>query len=147
LYLGHPDSDGMVQLNAELPEGLASGLQPVEVNWLGVPIAGAGTLRVVPPGPAVPRIVAVSDATNLLSGTRIVTGMVKITIEEAARPDEFRASIGGIAVRDIDIFRTDPARPRDEINLRLPEGLPPGAHALEMSLGRRRFAPVGLEIA
>ena len=144
-YLGAPESDGLQQLNAALPPGLASGLQPVELTWLGTSLC-AGVLRVVPPGPAVPRIVAVSDGVDLLSGTRIVTGLVKITIEEAERPEEFRATIGGLPVRDIDIFRTDPVPPRHEINIRLPEGLPAGPQALEMWLGRRRFAPVGLEI-
>ncbi|HMA06473.1 MAG TPA: hypothetical protein VKP68_01335, partial [Ramlibacter sp.] len=144
-YLGAPESDGLQQLNAALPPGLASGLQPVELTWLGESL-WAGVLRVVPPGPAVPRIVAVSDGVDLLSGTRIVTGLVKITIEEAERPEEFRAAIGGLPVRDIDIFRTDPVPPRHEINIRLPEGLPAGPQALEMWLGPRRFAPVGLEI-
>jgi hypothetical protein len=132
-------------LNAGLPEGLSSGLQPVVLAWLGTPLS-AGTLRVVPPGPAVPRIMAVSDAVDLLSGTRIVTGIVKVTIEEAERPEEFRAVVGGLPVREIDIFRTDPLQPRHEINFRLPEGLPAGRHTLEMSLGRRRFAPVALEV-
>jgi len=144
-YLGPPERDGLQQLNAALPPGLASGLQPVELTWLGAPLC-AGVLRVVPPGPAVPRIVAVSDGIDLLSGTRIVTGSVKITIEEAGRPEEFRATIGGLPVRDIDIFCTDPLPPRHEINLRLPEGLPPGPQALEMWLGRRRLAPAWLEI-
>jgi SAM-dependent methyltransferase len=144
LYLGAPESDGLQQLNAGLPEGLSSGLQPVELVWLGTRLC-AGTLRVVPPGPAVPRITAVSDGVDLLSGTRIVTGIVKVTIEEAEHPEEFRAVIGGLPAREIDIFRTDPLPPRHEINFRLPEGLPAGVYTLEMSLGRRRFAPVALE--
>ncbi len=146
LYLGAPERDGLQQLNAALPPGLASGLQPVELRWLGSRLC-AGTLRVVPPGPAVPRVVAVSDGIDLMSGTRIVTGMVKVTLEEAAAPEEFRATVAGAPVREIDIFCTDPVSPRHEINFRLPEGLGAGAHVLEMSLGRRRFAPLVLDIA
>lgn len=146
LYLGDPERDGIQQLNAALPAGLAGGLHPVELRWLGAPLC-SGSLRVIPPGPAVPRVVAVSDGIDLMSGTRIVTGMVKVTLEEAAAPEQFRATVGGAPVREIDIFCTDPVPPRHEINFRLPEGLAAGAHALEMSLGRRRFAPLMLDIA
>jgi SAM-dependent methyltransferase len=147
LYLAPPERDGLQQLNAALPEGLPSGLQPVELHWLGARLSAGHSLRVVPPGPAVPRIVAASDGINLLSGTHVVSGLVKVTIEEAAHPEEFRASIGGKPVLGIDIFCTDPVPPRHEINFRLPEGITAGAYSLEMSLGHRRFAPVMLEVS
>ncbi|MBI4873335.1 MAG: class I SAM-dependent methyltransferase [Acidobacteria bacterium] len=146
-YLGPAESDGLQQFNVALPEGLASGLQPLELAWLGAPLCAPRALRVTPPPPAVPRVVAVSDGIDLLSGTRIVSGIVKVTLEEAARPEEFGATVAGMPVRVIDIFCTDPLPPRHEINFRLPEGLPAGGHEIEMRLGRRRFAPCAIEAA
>jgi len=146
-YIGPPEEGEPQQVNALVPAGLASGLQPVEVLWLGRPLCPPAMLRVVPAGPAVPRLVRVSDGIDLLSGTRIVTGSVKLVIEELERPEEFTASIGGRPVGGIDHFCVDPRVPSYEINFRIPEDLPPGPARLEISLGRRRLGPVELEIA
>lgn len=145
-YLGPPEADGLQQLNVGLPEGLSSGLQPVEVSWLGQPIAPAATLRVIPPGPLVPRILSVTDGIDLLSGTRIVSRSVKVGLEEVADPRPFRAAIAGTEVRGLDFFCVDPLPPRYEINFTLPEAIGPGVHQLEMALGARRFAPVTIEV-
>lgn len=145
-YIGPPEMDGLQQVNALLPAGIGTGMQPVELRWLGAALAPPGVLRVIAPPPAVPRVVALSDGIDLLSGTRIRTGSVKVALEEAARPQEFQATIDGLAVADIDIFCTDPLVPRHEINFRLPEGVAPGRRRLEMRLGARRFAPAWLEV-
>ncbi len=146
-YLGPAEADGLRQMNAALPPGLATGLQPVWLEWLAQPAAPASWLRVIPPGPAVPRVVSVSDGIDLLSGTRIVTGSVKVTLEEAAAPSSFQASVDGIPAEGFDIFETDPLPPRHEINFQLPQGLAPGLKRLEMRLGKRGFAPVAIEVA
>ena len=41
------------------------------------------SLRVIPPGPLVPHVMSVTDGINMLSGSRISSGSVKVTIEEA----------------------------------------------------------------
>jgi SAM-dependent methyltransferase len=146
-YIGPRESDGLQQVNALLPEGLATGVQTVELRWLGIPIAAPAKLRVIPVPPAVPRIVSVSDGINLLSGTRIVTGCIKVAMEEAADPGLFAASIDGKEAGEIDVFCTDPRLPRHEVNLKLPNDIGPGPHLLEMRLGTRRFAPVAIEVA
>ncbi len=145
-YLGPPEPDGLQQLNAGLPDGLRSGLQPVEVSWLGRPLAPAATLRVIPPGPLVPRLVSVTDGIDLLSGTRIVSRSLKVNLEEVATPSQLRAVIGGVPLEATDFFRVDPAPPRFEVNFTLPEAIGPGVHQLELSLGARRFAPVAIEV-
>ena len=145
-YLGPPEADGMVQLNAVLPPGLATGIQPVEIVIGGMAAGAPGRIRITPAPPTVPRIVSVTDGIDLLSGTHIVTGSIKIVIEEASNPQELEASIGGVPLRDKDVFCADPRPPRHEINFRLPEGVGQGTHSLSIRLGRRQFAPVGLEI-
>jgi SAM-dependent methyltransferase len=145
-YIGPEESDGLRQVNALLPEGLETGVHPVEIRLLGKPIAAAARLRIIPPGPHVPRVVSVSDGINLLSGVRIVTGSVKITLEEAANAEQFQASIDGQAVTGIAVFCTDPRPPRHEVNFEVPDSVGNGAHLLEMRLGTRRFAPVAIDV-
>lgn len=145
-YLGLPAWDGIHQLNASLPPGIRTGLVPVELVWLGRPLAAPSWLRVIPAGPVVPRVCSVSDGVNLLAGTRIESGTVKATLEELERPEGFRAKVDGLPVREIDFFCTDPLTQRFEINFHLPAGLEGGEHRLEMSLGKRAFAPVMIQI-
>ncbi|MBI3282324.1 MAG: class I SAM-dependent methyltransferase [Acidobacteria bacterium] len=145
-YIGPPETDGLQQLNVLLPEQTSTGLQPVEVFWNGAPLCAGKTLRVIPPPPAVPRIVSISDGINLADGPRISTGSVKLTLEEAPKIEDFEAAIDGRPVRDIDIFCADPLPPRFEINFQVPEGLTQGVHQLAVRLGRRRFPAASIEI-
>jgi len=146
-FLGPPEPDGLQQLNVALPPGLSSGLQPVAASWLGRPLAPAATLRVIPPGPLVPRIVSVTDGVDLLSGTCITSGSIKVGIEETTTPSQLRAAIDGTPLATTDFFCVDPVPPRFEVNLKLPESVGPGPHRLELSLGARRFAPIPIEVA
>jgi cyclopropane fatty-acyl-phospholipid synthase-like methyltransferase len=146
-YLGEPDRDSVAQLNAALPDGLRTGLVPVQVEWLDQAVSTPGWIRVIPAGPAVPRVWMVTDGIDLVSHNRIVTGSVKVTISEVEQPGEFRAAIDGGPVRDTEYFCADPLALRYEFNFRLPEGVAPGPHELRMKLGKREFAPVPLEVA
>jgi hypothetical protein len=124
----------------------ATGLLPVEVQRLGRTIAPPATLRIIPPGPLVPRVQSIRDAINLVAENRIETRLVKMTIEEVARPHEIEATIGGVPVADLEFFCTDPRPQRFEVNFRLPEEIGPGRHPLEVRIGRRKLAPVMLEV-
>lgn len=146
-YIGPPEFDGLRQVNAYVPDDLNTGLQPVEVLWLDVPLCSPATLRIVPPGPPVPRVASVSDGINLLSGKRIVTRSVKVVLEEAERPDQFEATLDGHPITNPELFCADPRLPLYEINFPVPEQVQPGERILQMRLGQRRFAPVNLTIA
>jgi ubiquinone/menaquinone biosynthesis C-methylase UbiE len=145
-YIGPPDNLGLQQLNVILPELEATGLLPVEIHWLGQRVSPPATLRVIPPGPTVPRIFSITDGVNLLSGTRIETRTVKLTLEEIARPHELEAWIDNRQVHDLEYFCIDPRPQRFEMNFRLPEDVGPGRHRLELRVGRRRLAPVELDV-
>lgn len=146
-YIGPEDESGVRQINAVLAESDATGLVPVELQWFGQPLSAPAVLRMIPAGPQVPRILAVTDGINLLSGTRIETGCVKVALEQVSRIDEFAASIDGRAVEGLDAYCTDPLPRCWEVNFPLPQGLDAGPHLLEIRLGRRRFAPVPIEVA
>jgi SAM-dependent methyltransferase len=145
-YIGPPDNVGLQQLNVLLPEMGTTGLLPVEIRWMDRPLAPCATLRVIPPGPSVPRVYSITDGVNLIAGTRIETRSVKLVLEEIARPHEIEAFVGGLPVEGLEYFCIDPRPQRFEVNFRLPEKIGPGTHGLEVRMGRRKLGPIALEV-
>jgi SAM-dependent methyltransferase len=146
-YIGEPEKDGVVQVNVTLPEGIRTGLVPVEMRWIAQPLCDPAWVRIMPPGPSVPRILTITDGINLCSGARIVTRSVKVTMLEISDASQFRATIDGLQAVDIDSFCADPLTQRYEFNFRLPDSIRAGAHEVSVQLGRRRFAPLPIEVA
>ncbi|MBI3680776.1 MAG: class I SAM-dependent methyltransferase [Acidobacteria bacterium] len=144
-YIAAPLPDGQQQMNVVLPQGVPTGLVPVDVQWCGRPMAAAAAMRVVPPGPRVPRLLSVTDATDLLCGTRIVTGAVKVTMEELAEPGDAQFRIDGRRISEIAVHCADPRPPRFEFIFRL-DDVDAGVHLLEIQAGRRPFPPVELDV-
>lgn len=145
-YIGPPDRAGLQQVTVILPELEATGLLPVELRWLATPIAPPAVLRVIPPGPSVPRLASVTDGVNLVSDRRIETRHVKMTLEEIVRPYEIEATVGGLPVEGLEYFCIDPRPQKFEVNFRLPEEIGVGRHELVVKLARRKLAPVMLEV-
>jgi hypothetical protein len=136
-YIGPPDPDGLQQVNVLMPAVERTGLLPTQVLWNGRELCQPKWLRVVPPAPAVPFVVSITDGIDVLAKSEVVTGTVKVTIEEAAGAEAFSATVDGIPVYDIDVFCADPRPPRYEINFSLPKDLREGVHSLQMSMGNR----------
>jgi len=145
-YIGPPDSSGLQQMVVLLPELEATGLLPVEIRRLERSLAPPATLRIIPPGPSVPRLRSIRDGVNLVAENRIETRIVKMTLEEIARPHEIEAAVGGHPAADLEFFCIDPRPQVFEVNFRLPEQIAPGRHPLEVRIGRRKLAPVMLEV-
>jgi SAM-dependent methyltransferase len=145
-YVG-PPVNGLSQFNVFLPSGVRTGLVPVRVEWNGQPLCPEAIIRVIPAGPAVPRLVSVSDGVDLLSTQRILSGTVKATIEEVESVDNFAATVDGVPVRKVETFRTDPLASRYEVNFRLPSQAGPGGHVLHIRLGNRTLTQLGIEVA
>jgi SAM-dependent methyltransferase len=145
-YIGAPEYDGLTQVNAALPEGMRTGIVPVEASWLGQPLCAPSRVRIIPGGPAVPRLQSLTDGDNLLHGTRIVSGAIKVVMVEVQRPEEFRARVDGVCATVAEWFCADPSTQRYEFNFSLPPGIKPGPHNVWISLGRREFAPVGIQV-
>jgi len=141
-----PDSGGIQKVAVQLPELEATGLLPVEILWRECLIAPAATIRVIPPGPSVPRIQSVTDGINLTASGVIETRLVKVTFEDLTHPEEIQASIEGHFAMDLEYFCTDPRTQRFEIDFRLPEEIGPGEHTLELHLGKRKFPHIILEV-
>lgn len=144
-YIGPAETDGLRQVNALLPEGLGTGIQPVELQR-GDCVAASSILRVIPPPPPAPRIVSVTDGINLLSGNRIASGSVKVTLEEVFDVHQLRLTVDGIEGTGLDVFCTDPRVPRHEVNYPLPATIEPGPHRLQLWLGRREIGRQEIEV-
>jgi hypothetical protein len=144
IYIGPADSQGLQQVNAWLPDGVRTGLVPVELRVNGRPLCPLASARVVPAGPLVPRIISVTDGVNLVLKNASNTGLVKVHIEEVMSPDSVRVTIDDQPVAQLGIFRIDPRPPRHLLDIELPKGLAPGPHRLQIHIGPRRVltAPV-----
>lgn len=79
-YIGPIERNGWQAVHVDLPELEATGLLPVQVWWLDRPLSESATLRVIPPGPLVPRVVS--------GPTRGDGRAISVTLEEIARPWE-----------------------------------------------------------
>jgi len=145
-YIGPPDKSGLQQINVILPELEATGLLPVEILWLGERISPPATLRVIPPGPSVPRIRMITDGVNLVADHRIETRHIKMVLEEIQHAHEIDVLVDGLPVTDLEYFCTDPRPQRFEVNCRLPEAIAPGTRYLELHIGRRKLPPVAIEV-
>jgi ubiquinone/menaquinone biosynthesis C-methylase UbiE len=144
--IGPPDRYGLQPLAVLLPELEATGLLPVEIRRLGRALAPPATLRIIPPGPSVPQVRSIRDGVNRLAENRIETRIVRMTLEEIARPHEIEAAVGGHPVADLEFFCIDPRPQVFEVYFRLPEEVAPGRHLLEVRVGRRKLAPVMLDV-
>lgn len=145
-YIGAPEMDGLVQLNAVLPAGLTTGLQPVELRHNGQ-LLGSTVFRIIPAPPAVPRLIEAVDGLDYMSGTRIISSSIKLFVEELFEPETLTASVDGQPAFDYSILCTDPMPPRHEINFRIPATLAPGPHTLKLTAGRRLIGLVPIEVA
>ena len=140
-YIGPREADGLQQVNLMLPKLARTGLVPVELQ--GCPPI---MLRVIPAGPQVPRLVSIADGVNLLGGTKITSGSVKITVEETDRASEMAVLLDGVRVKALDVFCVDPQLPRYEVNFELPAKIKAGPHSLSVQLGRRLLASLTLDV-
>ncbi len=144
-YLGAPEPDGLAQLNAVLPAGLSTGLHPLRLLLNGA-LIGETKFRIIPAPPPVPRLVEAVDGMDYLSGTRIVSGYVKLFMEELFEPETLVASVDGEPAIDYSILCTDPMPPRHEINFRLAPGTGAGHKMLRLQAGRRLIGLVPIEV-
>ena len=145
-YIGVPGNDGVQQVNVRLPEGLRTGIVPVEAAWLDQPLCPPAWVRIIPPGPPVARLMGVTDGVNLLLERRTESGCMKVTMMEVPKAADFRATVDGLAVREIDSFCVDPILLRYEFNFLLPHGIAKGPHQLRLGVGRHDFPPLSIEV-
>ena len=67
--------------------------------------------------------------------------------EAASGPAQFGATLEGQNVLDIESFCADPISQRYEFNFRLPARVAQGPHQILVTMGKRKFAPLDIEVA
>ena len=144
-YIG-PVDKGISQFNVFLPEGVRTGLVPVHIEWRGERLCPDSVMRVIPPGPTIPRLVSVSDGINLLSTQRIESRLMKAIIEEIESIDDFAATVDGVPAPILEILKTDPQVQRHEVNFGLPAEISAGSHVLEIHMRKRTLTRMGIEV-
>jgi SAM-dependent methyltransferase len=145
-YIGPRERNGFSQVNIFLPHGVRTGLLPLRLEWRGEQIAAEKSVRVIRPGPTVPRMNSLTDGVNLMSRRRIESGLVKVSIEEVDAIEGFGATVDGVDVENIETFRADPLTERWEVNFELPRAVEAGERVLEIRLGKRILATMGIEV-
>jgi len=136
-HIGPVRKDGLQLVTVQLPELEATGLLPVELRWMDTPLAPPATLRVIPPGPSIPRICFVAP---------VESRSVRMTLEEVAQPHEIQATVGKYPAMDLEFLCLDPRIQRFEVKFGLPEEIAAGAHELQVRIGRRKLAPVTVDV-
>jgi hypothetical protein len=81
-----------------------------------------------------------------MSATRIESGLVKASIEEVDAIGGFSATVEGVAVEKMETFRADPLTERWEVNFEVPRSVEAGGRLLEIRLGSRVLARMGIEV-
>jgi hypothetical protein len=146
-YVGPRERNGFSQINTFLPKAVRTGLLPLRLEFLGNKLAQEKFVRVIQPGPSVPRLNSLTDAINLMSATRIESGLVKASIEEVDSIETFHATVDGATVQNVETFRADPLTERWEVNFEIPPFIESGPRTLEIHLGARTLAKIGIEVA
>ena len=152
-FIGKHAWRGPSQVNFYLPPGVRTGMVPVRLRVLGRPASNTALMRVAPPGPLVPRLVRVSDGTNLLSSVAIESRKIRVRLEEvdadleAEVKSAFAADIDGHPVEHVEPYAVDPLTRLYEFNLTLPAHVRTGVHRLSIRLARWTFPAVEIHVA
>lgn len=146
-YVGRHAAKGPDQVNVFLPPDTPTGLLQARLWMLGGPISNPVPLRVIPPPPAVPRLLDVTDGINLLSMNRTETRTLKVNVEEVGAAPALAADLDGSPLEQVELFCVDPLSDRYTLNLKIPPEIPAGLHTLTVRLHHRAFPPVPLEVA
>ncbi len=145
-YISVALPQGQQQINVLLPAGIRTGLVPVKLNWAGAPLCPDAVMRVIPAGPRAPKILSVTDAIDLMAGTRILNDAVKVTVEELDPEQSFEVQMDGRRMPTVDVLCVEPRAPRHELTVRLGNTVEAGMHHLELRVGLRRFPPIAIEV-
>jgi hypothetical protein len=94
----------------------------------------------------VPRLTSLRDGVDLVSGSRICSGLVKATIEELHDPASLAIDVAGQPATGIDWFCVDPRVPAYEVNFGLPPAVAAGAAPVRFRIAGRLRMQAEIEI-
>ena len=130
------DRDGQQHIIAQLPGLDQTGLIPVDVRWFGHCLGDQSHVRVVPPGPLVPRIASVAPHPSEIT----------VSIEELGRPDELTGTLDGTPLWGLETHSTNSTTQAYDVRVPIPNGTAPGIHEIQLRAGHRKLAPFIVEL-
>ena len=132
-------------LNIIIPPGTRTGMVPVDLYLNGQPVFREQLARIIPPGPRFPHVCSLTDAVNLLAANRVESGAARLVMEEVKDPERLRIRVSGKEA-EISYFCVNPLHERYEFDFHMPPGTREGPNQVDLLLGQRRFAPIGIEV-
>jgi SAM-dependent methyltransferase len=143
-YIAPVLRNGARQVNLTVPPDCPEGAVVLQLLWRGYSLTEARSVLITRYRPPKPAVGSVTDGVELALSGRIRCGWAKAWVTDLTSPTALRATIGGWAVPEMQLYCEDPAAHRYQINLRLPEDLPVGPHRLEMAVGDLSLGPVDI---
>jgi SAM-dependent methyltransferase len=147
VYIGPDRPDGLRQINFQVPAATSPGRKSVEVLWRGERVCAPFGLEIVPRPPLRPRIVALTDAAEVMLDHKVRCGFLQISTLECEGIERLRVTIGGREVTEFNRLTIDPLPPRHMVNCRIPEGVEAGRRTVRVWLGEYEFPPETIEVA
>jgi ubiquinone/menaquinone biosynthesis C-methylase UbiE len=146
-YISPLQKDHVQQVSGILPQGLTAGIQPVRLIWAETQLGSESFVRLVPPGPEVPRIVSVTDGIYVGAGRTISTRTIRVSLDASRRPEDLRVTLDRQRMRPMSLVCTAPDIPRFAINFHLPPRVSAGRKQLEFRLGSRYLGTFEIVVA
>ena len=134
-YVGGPDERGRRQINAYLPPGVPVGVSQVVLKWRTIQITEPYPVRVVPPSPAVPRILALADGVELRRLNFVKCGWAKLWMVDVEDSSKLAITVGGLPAPELVVHCEDERARRYQVNVRIPDSLPAGETILAAKEG------------
>ena len=134
-YVGGADERGRRQINAYLPPDVPVGPSQIVLKWRTKQISEPYPVRVVPPRPAVPRILALADGVELRRLNFVKCGWAKLWMVDVEDSSKLAIVIGGLPTPEFVVHCEDERTRRYQVNVRIPDGLPAGGTILVARVG------------
>jgi hypothetical protein len=147
-YISPIGENGGCQLDVVLPRGLRTGSVAVTLHrYDGALLAGPVPIEVTSGPPWEPKILSVTDGTNILAKFRIEEGGVKVTIEDLERPEEVSFLVDGRPVEHLQYVCNDPISSTYEFAFHPSPKVKNGDRRLDISISGRALSSVTLQVA
>lgn len=146
-YISPIGENGGCQLDVVLPKGLPADSIAVTLHHNGTEIAGPEPIRVTAGPPWKPKVVSVTDGTNILSKYRVERGGLKVTIEDIERPEDVSFLVDGRPAEYLQFEYKDPITSTYEFAFHLSPKVKNGDRRLDVSVAGRALPPISVQVA
>jgi SAM-dependent methyltransferase len=132
-YIGVGTADTFRQCNILVPPGLATRTYAVSMLWKGQVISEPRTIQVKARAPLSPQVVRVADGVEIGLEGIVSCGLMQVTVNELALPDDLEAWIGGIQLKRRYKVLIEPLSPQWVVSFET-DVVPLGRHTVEVGI-------------